>query len=283
MRCSRYASGNIDRVECVLVNSAYWLDAPWLYRHNKGLGTTHRLALRPAAELHLPVISAARRKHKRQLLLNRYHEVVALTDGAASMQAQALLLTLPIFNAAADQYADGIADAALQVSADLCLLDLHHDQTLVAACVCAPSYWLLADKIGRPLWQIHAPVPGMNDKIGPRISQFIQQLPAQQAFRRTNWFVHGDAELFHPRDEDNLPDDPARWTMRSEYQTLYRLSPRYVLFAIDVICEPLVDVLAFSTARRALLATLRKMDQHEIDHSGGHRKHQRLMAYLSTH
>ena len=33
---------------------------------------------------------------------------------------------------------------------------------LVAGCVCFPSSWCLAEKIGRPLSVIHDPVPGLN-------------------------------------------------------------------------------------------------------------------------
>jgi len=71
---------------------------------------------------------------------------------------------------------------------------------------------------------------------------------------------------------------------------LYRPAPgnakddsrRFDINAPSADCvEPLADLLGFSVARQALLATLAKMDQDEIEHFGGYNKHQQLMTYLS--
>ena len=72
-------------------------------------------------------------------------------------------------------------------------------------------------------------------------------------------FLHGDGELYHATPEPPLTLPVAQWIVRSERQTLCKLSPRYLLFTIDIVCEPLADMGGFEPARRDLLASLERM------------------------
>ena len=58
---------------------------------------------------------------------------------------------------------------------------------LVAGCVCFPSSWRLAEKLGKPLTAIHGPVPGLNEQLGAPITQFLRRLEPGIAWRRENW------------------------------------------------------------------------------------------------
>src|SRR5262245_38223608 len=81
-----------------------------------------------------------------------------------------------------------IVRASLLVPDDLCLMEERNGlYRLTAACVCAPSYWRLADKIGRALDGIHAPVPTLNEKLAPSMRQFFARLPDGAVFERRNW------------------------------------------------------------------------------------------------
>ncbi len=229
-------------------------------------------------KLSLQPITPTLLHQKQALMRSRYEDTVAVMEG--SEQAQALLLQALAGFGVEEHYQHGIANAGLCVVEDLCLLDVQDEQRLIAGCLCAPSYWCLGEKIGQPLRDIHAPVQGMNDKIGDRIAHFIAGMPVHRGFFRRNYFLHGDAERFHPETEVNLPEDPHNWFVRSEGQTLYKISSRYLLFALHVQCEPLRDIVGFAEARLTLSKNLRAFDAHEIAHFGGWDKYIKLLEYL---
>ena len=72
---------------------------------------------------------------------------------------------------------DDIELAGRLVAEDLMLMERRPEGwVLTAACLCFPSRWALADKLGRRIEEIHAPVPGLNDRLAPKISQFFDKL-----------------------------------------------------------------------------------------------------------
>ena len=111
--------------------------------------------------------------HKKQLLDNNYHDVVAVTP--SSLEAQTILNEH--FKVDKNNYPDLIADMSLLIQDDLCLIRSNGEQELLAASVCSPSYWNVQSKIGKPLTEIHEPVTTLNEKIGDRISTFIRRAP----------------------------------------------------------------------------------------------------------
>src|SRR5439155_7230479 len=63
--------------------------------------------------------------------------------------------------------------AAVLVQEDLCVLQ---DGVLVAACVCFPSHWRLAEKIGEPTAALHGPVHGYDRELAAKVDTFIDRL-----------------------------------------------------------------------------------------------------------
>lgn len=134
--------------------------------------------------------------------------------------------------------ADPFGTLSRLVAEDLCLLDRRADQdehVLVAASLAFPSGWTLAEKIGRPLMRIHAPVPPYDDDIGRRVQRFFDGVRPGRPMWRANLHGYGSADLHDPRVEGGprrrVDHDPP--FLRSERQTVLRL-PRTgaVLFAI---------------------------------------------------
>lgn len=138
--------------------------------------------------------------------------------------------------------------AGLRVCEDLCvLLPEDGEFRLQAALLCAPSFWRLREKLGHPLPSIHAPVAGLEEKLGERIRAFLHNLPPDRVFTRGNWHLHTTGTRYHP-----MPDD---WTqahtlsatsigerlwVRCERQTLRRLpTSGGLLFTILVYVQPL--------------------------------------------
>ncbi len=142
--------------------------------------------------------------------------------------------------------------AGLQVCEDLCVLlpagdGERDDHVLRAALLCAPSFWRLHDKLGQPLPSVHAPVEGLEAKIGARIRAFLHNLPEGRLFTRGNWHLHTTGERFHPAPDDwaqaqalHADEIADRLWVRCERQTLRRVpGSRALLFTILVYIQPL--------------------------------------------
>ncbi len=93
--------------------------------------------------------------------------------------------------------------------------------------------------------------------------------------------LHGDAELFHLEPEGALESPVEAWFVRSERQTLCKLSDRFMLFTIAITVVPLAHLARFPKACSDMQAALLAMDAHEIVHFGGVEKHRRLSDYVT--
>ena len=144
---------------------------------------------------------------------------------------------------------DPLELAGRMVQEDLCLLDLSTGvPVLAAAILCAPSRWRLAEKIGRPLADVHQPVPLYAEKLSAPVDRFMRHLRDGKLARRLNWSVTDDPALFQivgkhrtDRDPSITPDNVAtRLFLRVERQTLSRLPESgFVLFTIRVHSYPI--------------------------------------------
>ena len=155
------------------------------------------------------------------------------------------------------------------VQEDLCLMAPDGDTwRLVAASLCFPSRWRLADKLGRPMAAIHAPVPGFNDKLARPVDRFFARVRPEQPYTRTNWSVIDDPTLFQPTGHgrsglneaitaDNAGDSV--W-LRIERQTFVALPRSGVLvFGIKTVIDPLSALAGRPELAAALRDTLAGM------------------------
>jgi dimethylamine monooxygenase subunit A len=135
--------------------------------------------------------------------------------------------------------------AARLVQEDLCLMVLRDGAPhLDAASLCFPSYWRLADKLGRPMTDVHGPVAHYGDELAAKVDTFLQRLRPDRPVWRRNWSIHDDPTYFLP---DPTPPyagtAPEGLYLRSERQTLRRLeSAAVVLFTIRTQQAPLALV-----------------------------------------
>ncbi len=113
--------------------------------------------------------------------------------------------------------------ASQWIAEDICLLAAQQDSyQLVAASVCSPSNWCLADKIGRSVADIHAPVPGYQAILNDRVNRLYARLPPGKTLLRYNWSLQAGNAL-RWRDEQVNGADRQRPHWRIERQTLLRL------------------------------------------------------------
>jgi hypothetical protein len=119
-----------------------------------------------------------------------------------------------------------IVEASRLVQEDLCVLVRDDAWRLRAACVCFPSRWELATKIGTTLDEIHGPVPGYGDELSRPTNAFFDRIRPDRAFWRLNWTLLDSPALHQPAAARRSPsgnlDD---WYFRVERQTL-RALPR---------------------------------------------------------
>jgi hypothetical protein len=77
--------------------------------------------------------------------------------------------------------------------------------------VCFPSAWAPEEKFGRPVAEIHAPVPGLNTQLGGRIRDYLARVPAGVVGERENWGLAAtDALNLHPALAPPRPGPDAR-------------------------------------------------------------------------
>jgi len=159
--------------------------------------------------------------------------------------------------------ADPLWSLSLLVAEDLVIMEQGDDgYRLTAASLCSPSHWRLAEKLGRPLREIHDPIPGIHEALSPRIDRFFDHLRPEHPVERFNWTLQGGPALFHDgRAEAPLEASAgaeASLYYRVERQTLVRL-PRTgaVVFTIRVFLHPLE---ALATRPGALAALVEAVD-----------------------
>lgn len=170
---------------------------------------------------------------------------------------------------------------------------------LAAAVLCFPSSWVLAEKFGRPMAEIHAPVPGYaagarNDEL---IARMFDRLQPATIVERFNWSLQSDDALYHPlpdtarqgRAEEARPrfgDAPERRAfVRVERQTLRKLPLcGDILFTIRIHLDPLAwmagrsDAAALATS---MAAQLLAMTPQELAYKGLAADREALVAALA--
>lgn len=191
--------------------------------------------------------------------------------------------------------------AARLVQEDLVLM--RHGEggwRLAAASLCFPSSWSLAEKFGRPLVDIHEPVPqfGRGTRSAELIERMFDRLQGQMV-ERSNWSLQANPNLYHPlsnvqrdgrstaRTSQFAGDDPAAAAfIRVERQTLGKLpSSGDILFTIRIHLDPMHRLREHPDRARlatSFAAQLTALDASQLDYKGLTADRDRLVATLTA-
>lgn len=180
--------------------------------------------------------------------------------------------------AVAEEALHPIAQAALLVQEDLCVMTLENGEWLLsAATVCFPNRWDLTSKIGRSLMGIHQPVPHYAAKIGAATDSLFHKLTIDRPLWRLNWTIVDSPVLHQPvpvplpdalrLNSENLAEN--LW-FRRERQTLRKLPDSGdILFTIRTYTDSLADMARRDPDfRHHLAGSMRGLDQAMVDYKG---------------
>ncbi len=183
--------------------------------------------------------------------------------------------------------------ASYLVGDDVCLLNEEDgDYRLAAASVCAPTWWDLPEKMGKPLAKIHAPIANLEEKIGRMIRHFLQKLTVEDCYQRSNWFLFTSSEFcIFPNSFDfysemtgiNLDNIEKNLFLRSERQTFRRLyNTKYISFCIKVYLEPISIVKKYPSIAEDLIIALNTMSAEQKNDLGISFVEEPLRSYLNV-
>ncbi|HWK46648.1 MAG TPA: DUF3445 domain-containing protein [Stellaceae bacterium] len=250
---------------------------------------------------------------RRDLLAQRHDEVFATQPGSEAAQAEVLnslaqhlcrrfpawfeqtgyalrnRLTGEHWDLANPPYA-ALELAGRLVQEDLCILqEIDGAPHLTAAILCFPSRWRLADKIGRPMHMIHAPVPFYGERLSKPVDRFIGLLKDDKLVSRLNWSVIDDPALFQPTGKGRTALDPSitaqnageRLVLRVERQTLRRLPETgAVLFTIKLYVRPIAGIAAAPELASRLAGAVRALPPDMQRYKSLQPYRQALLDYL---
>ncbi len=233
--------------------------APW-----QRLGKKLQMGLRSCAEedwLLTPDAFGDAEMHPRQLALKQelsqshHHDIFDAT--ADSMDASLETFALVQENLAAhhgmeltpDAARHPLDSAAMKIPEDLLLLAPEDTEkgtvwVLKAASLAFPSHWVLAEKMGKPMGAIHAPVPGYGDVLERPVDRFFNTMLKGPISQRRNWALQIDDGLFTPSRFDHPPITTdaiaSRLFVRVERQTLRKLPlSGWIIFTIQTAMAPI--------------------------------------------
>jgi hypothetical protein len=155
----------------------------------------------------------------------------------------------------------------------LCRKDSLGCMRMEAGVVCFPSAWAPEEKLGLPVFAVHAPVPGLNAAIGDKIEHLLNRLPAGNAWLRINWGLSTSPERNQhplrrlPRLSSTTPIESI-W-LRLEHQALLRLPvTQGILFGIHLHSYSLAEVRSKPPVARAIAGQLRSMPADMLRYKG---------------
>lgn len=209
---------------------------------------------------------------KRVLMRELRSDVFSQSDFAADAASEAAEL---VFDAvqkcdACTPFETQLENAASLVSDDLCVMSPVHGQfVLGAASLCAPTFWRLKDKAGKPLGGLHQAVPGGDPQLASRISRIFTGLQPDMILERFNWTVQFGPERFTPDSTpmkhalaEMSPSESAKHLFqRVERQTIRKLpGSGAVLFTIRIVIDPLSPILEDDDCRAAFFGSWKSTD-----------------------
>lgn len=239
--------------------------------------------------------SAMQLAEKHRLVAERLPDVFGALPESVAAQSELLTVVETLVGGnAPDSDEPPLLAAARLVQDDLILLDkTPQGWRVMAGALCFPSSWVLAEKLGRVMHDVHASVPGFAEGTRPAqlIERMFDNLRPETPMIRWNWSLYGDDRLFHP---DTLGPEERRFGtgeradpvfLRVERQTLRKLPQTgAIVFTIRISLDPLEALATHPEAGRiatSLIEQIEALDPAQLDYKGLTLERERLLARLA--
>jgi len=166
------------------------------------------------------------------------------------------------------------------VQEDLVILQKREDGwTVTAGALAFPSSWRLSDKLGKPMHDVHGPVPDFNagTRNAMMIERMFDNLKPEMPVMRWNWSLYGDDMLHHPEagnggrrfGEGEIAEHVY---LRVERQTLRKLPQSgAILFTIRIYIDPLEALDSHAEGRtiaQALIDQVNELTPEQLAYKG---------------
>ncbi|MEQ9485025.1 MAG: DUF3445 domain-containing protein [Coleofasciculus sp. F4-SAH-05] len=178
------------------------------------------------------------------------------------------------------------------VQEDLLLMERSRQgYRLVAASLCFPLRWRLREKLGCPLTQIHAPVPGYSEKLAHPVDSVFNRLKSSHPVWRLNWSIVESPELFFPPEKAKLGWEATincqnagdKLFLRVERQTLRRLATSGdILFTVRTYVHPLRVLEDNPQMAESLAEMIKQMPVEMLEYKNILPIRQVLLGYLKS-
>ncbi|ASY64253.1 hypothetical protein SJ05684_c28220 [Sinorhizobium sojae CCBAU 05684] len=188
-----------------------------------------------------------------------------------------------------------ILSAGSLIQDDLAIMEFKEGEwRLTAAYIAFPSSWSLAEKFGRSMDEIHAPVPGFGggSRNAELITRMLDRLPPDRFVERFNWSINVDGALHLPKSKsedigaDAVALEENRTFIRVERQTLRKLPQTgAIAFTIRIYSDPLTALRDRPDAARLALSfivQLRELTLPQAAYKGLVSKRETLIAALAS-
>ncbi|KAI6129173.1 hypothetical protein EDD17DRAFT_1775687 [Pisolithus thermaeus] len=154
---------------------------------------------------------------------------------------------------------------------------------LTAAVGCSAIGWNISQKIGKPLHEIHGPVPDYKERMAFSVDRFFSKVPCDKPIQRGAWGLEVGEPLFlqtsSPEWNHRYRQDPDLLTsdifLRVDWQTLRRLpKSRAIVFNFKALFTPFTDFRREPYIPRLLLKVLREGKKSIMEYKGSwHTEH----------
>ncbi|KAI6019653.1 hypothetical protein F5J12DRAFT_904094 [Pisolithus orientalis] len=138
---------------------------------------------------------------------------------------------------------------------------------MTAGIACSAIGWNISHKIGKPLGEIHDPVPDYKEKMALSVDRYFSKLSCDKPIQRGAWSLEVGEPLFFQKDSPKWHhrsrQDPDLLTsdifLRVDWQTLRRLPrSRAIVFNFKALFTPITDFRREPYIPRLLLKVLRE-------------------------
>jgi hypothetical protein len=239
-RTPRYLP-HLEQPEVLAMGLSPLAHAPWIETDTSWL-RYHRHKLSQRQEFGQEVYRAqphslpAQRELARMLLRHlsgEQEDLYRLEDGR--------LVFLPLNKGLALDSSEPLWNCSLWVADDLVIMQRQDaNYCLSAASLSSPSGWRLGDKFGRPMAEIHSPIPGFEQHLTPSVDRFLAHLKVAHPVVRYNWSLQAGDGLDQRQPAATVVDAATPLYYRTERQSLRRLPQTgAIVFTIRVYLHPL--------------------------------------------